>query len=170
MIFKGINNQTVEFKITNYQFPEITDCEYDSNWLLVYLKVKSDCGNWETIDPSLLVRDLKDIIEWFEQLSNDIETNSDFLTFMEPNLEFRLTKKNAHKKHIRITFDLESRHPNAKDDEEFYVDCEFNNEELKQIASELKKEAELFPERALKNTKKSYVNVFEYLAKSIFKN
>ncbi|MEP5830428.1 MAG: hypothetical protein ABJ300_09165, partial [Maribacter dokdonensis] len=71
MIFKGINDQTVEFSITNYQFPEISDCEYDSNWLLVYLKVKSDCGNWETIDPSLLTRDLKEIIEWFEKLSND---------------------------------------------------------------------------------------------------
>jgi len=38
MLFKGINNQTVEFRITNYQYPEITDCEYDSNWLLIYLK------------------------------------------------------------------------------------------------------------------------------------
>ena len=98
MIFKGINNQSVEFRVTNYQFPEIADCEYDSNWLLVYLKVKSDCGNWETVDPSLLVRDLKDIIEWFEQLSNDIETNSDFLSFIEPNLEFRLTKKKCGQK------------------------------------------------------------------------
>lgn len=31
MIFKGVNKQTVEFKITNYQFPEITNCKYDSN-------------------------------------------------------------------------------------------------------------------------------------------
>jgi len=159
MIFKGINNQTVEFRIKNYQFPEISDCEYDSNWLLVYLKVKSDCGNWETVDPSLLARDLKDIIEWFEQLSNDIETNSDILTFMEPNLEFRLTKKNADKKQIRITFDLEYSHPNTKSDEKFYVDFELNNAELKQIASELKKEAKLYPERAInkKSTQIPYI-------------
>jgi len=169
MTFKGINNQTVEFKITNYQFPEITDCEYDSNWLLVYLKVKSDCGNWETVDPSLLVSDLKRMIEWFEELSNDIETDSDSLVFMEPNLEFELTKKIANKKRIRITFDLESRHPNAKDDEEFYVDCEFNNAELKQIVSELRIEAELFPERAIRNRKKSFIDVFKNLVGSITK-
>jgi len=32
MTFKGINNQTVELKITNYQYPEITDGDWDSNW------------------------------------------------------------------------------------------------------------------------------------------
>ncbi len=149
MIFKGINNQTVEFKITNYQFPEITDCEYDSNWLLVYLKVKSDYGNWETIDPSLLVRDLKDIIEWFEQLSNDIETDSDSLVFMEPNLEFELIKNQSDLKTVRIIFDLESRPQNANDDKEYYVDCEMDNAELKKVAKELKKELESFPERAI---------------------
>ena len=149
MIFKGINNQTVEFKITNYQFPKITDCEYDSNWLLVYLKVKSDCGNWETIDPSLLVRDLKDIIEWFEQLSNNIETDSDSLVFMEPNLEFELIKNQSDLKTVRIIFDLESRPQNANDDKEYYVDCEMDNAELKKVAKELTKELESFPERAI---------------------
>ncbi|MHC9088459.1 WapI family immunity protein [Tenacibaculum sp. IMCC1] len=150
MIFKGINNQTVEFKITNYQFPEINDCEYDSNWLLVYLKVNSDCGNWETIDPSLLVRDLKDIIEWFEQLSNDIETDSDSLVFMEPNLEFELIKNQLDLKTVRIIFDLESRPLNANDDKEYYVDCEMDNVELKKVAEELTKELESFPERAIR--------------------
>ena len=149
MIFKGINNQTVEFKITNYQFPEISDCEYDSNWLLVYLKVKSEYGNWETIDPSLLVKDLKDIIEWFEQLSNDIETDSDSLVFMEPNLEFELIKNQSDLKTVRIIFDLESRPQNANDNKEYYVDCEMDNAELKKVAKELTKELESFPERAI---------------------
>lgn len=149
MIFKGINNQSVEFRITNYQFPEITDCEYDSNWLLVYLKVKSDCGNWQTVDPSLLVGDLKDIKDWFEKLSNNIETDSNSLAFMEPNLEFELTKKNLEEKHIRIIFDLESRPQSADDDKDYFVDCVFNNNELKLIAKELEKQVEQYPRRAI---------------------
>lgn len=59
MIFHGITNQTLDLKITKYQFPKITNCEYDSNWLLIYLNVKSDLGNWQTVDPSLLVGDVK---------------------------------------------------------------------------------------------------------------
>ncbi|SDT28574.1 hypothetical protein SAMN05192545_3262 [Maribacter dokdonensis] len=149
MIFKGINNQTVEFRITNYQFPEITNCEYDSNWLLVYLKVKSDYGNWETIDPSLLVRDLKEIIEWFEKLSYDIETNSDSLMFMEPNLKFELIKNQSDLKTVRLIFDLESRPQNANDNKEYYVDCIMDNAELKKVAKELTKELESFPERVI---------------------
>src|SRR5690606_16678538 len=150
MIFIGINDQTVEFRIINYQFPEITDCEYDSNWLLVYLKVKSDCGNWQTVDPSLLVRELKDIIEWFEKLSNDVETDSNSLVFMEPNLEFELIKNQSDLKTVRIIFDLESRPQNANDEKEYYVDCEMNNAELKKVAIELTKELESFPERAIR--------------------
>ncbi|PTX62964.1 hypothetical protein C8N46_102365 [Kordia periserrulae] len=148
MIFKGINDQTVEFRITNYQFPEITDCKYDSNWLLVYLKVKSDCGNWETVAPSLLTRDLKEIIEWFEKLSNDIETDSDSLVFIEPNLEFELIKNQSDLKTVRIKFDLESRPKSADDEKEYFVDCEMDNAELKKVAEELIMESKSFPERA----------------------
>jgi hypothetical protein len=34
-IFNGIDSQTVELKITNYQFPEMKLGEFDENWLLV---------------------------------------------------------------------------------------------------------------------------------------
>ena len=47
------------------------------------LKAKSDCGNQQTIDPLLLVGDLKDIKGSFEKLSNNIETDFDSLVFME---------------------------------------------------------------------------------------
>ena len=92
---------------------------------------------------------LKDIIEWFEKLSNDIETDSDSLVFMEPNLEFELIKNQSDLKTMRIIFDLESRPQNANDDKEYYVDCEMDNEELKKVAKELTKELESFPERAI---------------------
>ncbi len=45
-IFKGVNNQIVEFKTTNYQFPEISDCQYDFNWLLSTLNVKVNIGKY----------------------------------------------------------------------------------------------------------------------------
>ncbi|WP_438874647.1 WapI family immunity protein [Winogradskyella psychrotolerans] len=109
MILNGVNQQTVDFRITNYQFPEIKDCHYDSNWLLVYLKVKSNCKNWQTVGSSLLVGDLNEIIKWFDKLSNNIETDSDSLGFLELNLKFKLSKKSTEEKHIRIMFNLESR-------------------------------------------------------------
>ena len=148
MIFKGVENQSVEFRISNYEFPKIKDCEYDSNWLLIYLNVKSKCGNWKTIDPSLLTSDVKRIMEWLNDLSND-ETNETNLSFLEPNLEFELIKNQTDLKTVRIMFDLESRPQSADDEKEYFVDCEMDNAELKKVAEELKKELEQFPERAI---------------------
>jgi hypothetical protein len=63
MVFKGIENQTVEFKIRNYEFPENTTCDYDSNWLLIHLNINSNCGKWETVDPALLTEEVKEVIK-----------------------------------------------------------------------------------------------------------
>jgi len=149
MIFIGINNQIVELRITNYEFPEITDCEFDSNWLLIYLKVKSDFGNWQTINPSLLNSDVQHIINWFEKIANSEKVASNYLDFLEPNLVFELKKLNSDNKLIRIIFDLESRPQNANDDIEYFVDVEFTNAELRKVATDLKKELKPFPIRAI---------------------
>jgi hypothetical protein len=71
MIFNCENNQTVEIKIHNYEFPDKLDGEYDRNWLDIYLKVQNSDWEWETIDPSLLTWDVKALIEWFRIIANN---------------------------------------------------------------------------------------------------
>jgi hypothetical protein len=148
MIFTGIDNQTVELKITNYQFPEITDGDWDSNWLNVYLNVKSNVGNWQTIDPSLTTWDVQRLIKWFDNLSNNLEPDYTDICFLEPNLSFELMNSyDSETKTIRAKFDLESRPKSAIDDKEYFVDFIADNNELKRIGAELKKELEKYPER-----------------------
>ena len=48
---------------------------------------------------------------------------------------------------MKIIFDLESRPKNADDKKEYYVECEFNNMELKTISRSLEKELNSFPTR-----------------------
>jgi len=50
MIFTGVDNQTVELNILNYQFPDANDRHWDGKWLNVYLHVNSNVGNWETVE------------------------------------------------------------------------------------------------------------------------
>ncbi|ADY29290.1 WapI family immunity protein [Cellulophaga lytica] len=150
MIFHGINNQIVELKITNYQFPKITDCEYDSNWLLIYLNVKSDCGNWQTVDPSLLVGDVIEIIEWFEKISQNKTPKYECLDFIEPNLAFELIKAGMDFKTVRIKFDLESRPKSADDKKDYFVDCKMDNSQLQKVIEGLKKELKPYPIRAVR--------------------
>ncbi|APU10198.1 hypothetical protein A5M85_07845 [Cellulophaga lytica] len=150
MIFHGINNQIVELKITNYQFPKITDCEYDSNWLLIYLNVKSDCGNWQTVDPSLLVGDVIEIIEWFEKISQNKTPKYECLDFIEPNLAFELIKAGMDFKTVRIKFDLESIPKSADDKKDYFVDCKMDNSQLQKVIEGLKKELKPYPIRAVR--------------------
>jgi hypothetical protein len=148
MTFNGIDNQSVELKITNYQFPEIVDGDYDSNWLNIYLNVKSKVGHWQTIDPSLTTWDMQRLINWFDNLSKDIEPEYLEIAFLEPNLCFELLDRfNSQIKTIRIIFDYESKPQSASDEKEYFVDIIVDNDELKRIKLDLEKELENYPER-----------------------
>ena len=148
MIINGVNNQSVEFKVVNYQFPTSRDKDYDGNWLTIYLNVKSQFGNWHVIDPSLLTWEIEELIDWLMTLSRN--ENPEYLhqEFIEPNLSFQLlSDSNNAIKEIRIHFQLECVPKHADGDKEYFVIFEANNEELKRIAEDLEKELEKYPVR-----------------------
>jgi hypothetical protein len=148
MIFKGINNQIVELRITNYQFPDIIDGDWDSNWLFIYLNVRSQVGNWHTVDPSLTTWDVQILIDWLIDLSNNKSVKYNNLDFTEPNLSFELLNDTeAFEKKIRIKFNLESRPKSASNDNDYFVDCIMNNVQLLLVSDALKVELNKFPER-----------------------
>jgi len=147
MIFYGIDNQTVDFRITNYEFPKISNDEYDDNWLLIYLEVESKFGNWQTIDPSLLTWEVKELIDWFNILLQGKQPKHIDLNFMEPDLSFELLENVNEFAKYRINFDLESKLQSAKGYEEYYVDCLADKQELKRIVEELEKELAKYPQR-----------------------
>lgn len=152
MIFEGINDQSVELKITNYQFPETTDREWDGNWLNIYLKVKSDLGHWQTIDPALTTWEVHEIIDWLTKLSKNERPKYTDLGFTEPNLSFELLNKESdNPKLIRIKFSLEFRPKSAKGDTEYFVDIKADNRNLEFYALDLKKELAKYPERKEKS-------------------
>ena len=74
MNFSGIENQSVELKIVNYEFPNNKNGDYyDNNWVNMFIKVDSKVGKWQTIDPSLLTREVMELITWFSYLSENRE-------------------------------------------------------------------------------------------------
>ena len=148
MIIEGINNQTVEIKITNYQFPDTKDREYDGNWLNIYLKVKSDMGNWQTVDPSLLTWEVQELIDWFEKLSRNEKPRWKEQGFIEPNLSFSLLNSyDDFEKKFIIEFKLESGPLSAKDDDKYFVEFHANNLTLSDIAKGFRDELTKYPER-----------------------
>jgi hypothetical protein len=154
MIFTGLDNQTVELKITNYQFPDINDGDWDGNWLNIYLNVKSKVGNWQTVDPSLTTWEVQELINWFDTLSKNSRPEYTDMSFTETNLSFELLNEfNTDKKIFRVKFNNESRPQSAIDDTEYFIDINADNTELKRISIDLKNELNKYPER-----KKSHNN------------
>jgi len=148
MIIKGVDNQSVELRIVNYQFPTSRDKEYDGNWLNIYLNVKSEFGNWQVTDPSLLTWEVVELISWFRTLSSNEKPDYTEQEFIEPNLSFHLQNNYSDSiKQIKIGFDLESRPQSADDDKEYFVILEANNNDLERIAIDLEKELKKYPVR-----------------------
>ena len=148
MLIKGIDNQSVELKITNYQYPQIKNDKWDSNWLNIYLCVKSKAGNWQTVDPSLTTFEVTDLIKWFYDLSQGKTPQEKYLVFTEPNIQIELlnsTEKGTRK--FRIKFELESRPKLSSNDKEYFVDCLAGKNELYKISEDLKGELSSYPER-----------------------
>jgi hypothetical protein len=148
MIFSGVDNQTVELKITSYEFPGNQEENWEYDWLNIYLKVDSKVGKWQTVDPSLNTWEVQEIIDWFDLLSADKEPKYRLITFIEPNLSFELLNeaKNSDKL-IRLRFDLECRPKSATDDKEYFVDISADKEGLIAIIRGLKDELSKYPER-----------------------
>jgi hypothetical protein len=148
MTFKGIDNQTVELRIADYQYPEFKEGGWDGNWLNIYLKVKSNHGKWQSVDPSFTTWEVQGLINWFETLSKNERLDHPEKSFTEPNLSFELIgNKDNSSRIFRIKFDLESRPQSATDDKDYYVDCIADNEELNRIVKDLRIELEKYPER-----------------------
>jgi len=105
MIFHCKNGQFVELKITGYQFPEILDDDWDSNWLMVYINVKSTKKNWNTTDPAITTFELRSLIKWFKSISENKIVKYKEMNFTEPNISFILLNGfDSDKSRIKINF------------------------------------------------------------------
>lgn len=140
MILKGINNQKVELKITGYQFPDAENDSSDSEWLKIFLDVQSNLGNWQTVDPSLMVSEFKELIQWFKDLSVNKDVEYPDLYFTEPNLGFNFIKGKDGVKHIKIIFNAESKPKSAKEGQDYFMEFQFSKEELSKVVDELDEE------------------------------
>jgi hypothetical protein len=157
MIFDCIRGQFVELKIVDYEFPDIVvDKEdhnwfKDSNWLIIYINVKSKKLCWNATAPVLNIFDVRYIIDWFKDISNNKITEKE-IDFIESELSFDLLSNfDSTIKKIKINF-MDMFNPSWTNDNLIYrqkysLKFEATNEELRVYAQNLEQELEKYPER-----------------------
>jgi hypothetical protein len=73
--------------IVRYQFPDVHEDRWDSNWLIVNGTVAAAGEKWIFTDPCVTTFELADLADWFDGLAANGAEASAF-EFTEPNLKF----------------------------------------------------------------------------------
>jgi hypothetical protein len=146
VLFKGTNGESVEFGIVDYKLPKEKH-EGPHDHLSTYFKVSYKDDQVTLKGISLSPSNVQDLIEWFFFISNVNKTDKDRQAFSEADLLFIYRYKISGKKKILIQFNYGKVYQKVKDAEEYIVELNLTNAELKQYANDLKKELIKFPGR-----------------------
>jgi len=146
----GKNGSSIELSVVGYQFPELENEEYDSNWLNVHISVTHPKGSWASSDPSLLTYELRELGLWLEAISEKPNEPSE-LSFVEPNLSLRYLTSEPGRV-LRVYFELESRPNWAETDgagmEDLWIDVPFDNEAFHDAADAIADDCKRYSQRA----------------------
>ncbi len=100
--------------VDGYQFPDIVDDDWDSNWLMVVGEVEIGNRPWRFRDACLTTFEVERLTVWLDRIMVGEEGNP-FCGFTEPNLDFERVSNEA----IRIAFSLEAAPPWGSEDDDF---------------------------------------------------
>jgi hypothetical protein len=111
--FEG-STGSLSIGVESYQFPEITDDHWDSNWLIIKGDAVLAGERWSFRDACLTTFELKRLADWLDQVWEG-KAEQPFCSFTEPNLDFERVSDIE----VRILFSLEAVPPWEKHDGDF---------------------------------------------------
>ena len=104
VLLEGTNG-SLRLRLVRYEFPEILDDKWDSNWLVAFGEGHIDGRRWRFESACLGTIEVGALADWLQRVANGDEV--DEIDFIEPNLEFNLIGKS----HVGVSFALESAPP-----------------------------------------------------------
>jgi hypothetical protein len=133
--------------LVGYQFPQLEDVEYDSNWLQVKIVVSHSRGKWSAVAPALLTYEMESLIDWLKELSAG-KYDKRHLLFTEPCISFHLLPSEGEPDKLAIEFSYEFRPPWAKDPhEEHQIAFPLASIDLMKAAQLLENQLHQYPTR-----------------------
>lgn len=149
MKLTGESHTSFALQVVGYQFPELENDDYDSNWLNVRIDVSHPKGSWTATDPSLLTYEFRQLEDWLGAIAKNPANPSD-IDFIEPNLKFQY-RVDDDSRILRIFFELESRPKwapsNGAGMEDLWIDIPFAQDDFDAAAAAIAEECRRFPQR-----------------------
>ncbi|SRR6266498_4006260 len=81
-------------QIVGYQFPDILNEYWDSNFLAVRVNGNYSARPWSFVDSCLTTFEVESLATWLEKLDSN-KTSSPHISFTEPSPQFRVVKHKA---------------------------------------------------------------------------
>jgi len=106
----GGEGSEFELRVVGYRFPAEQVDPWDSNWLLVAVRVVSGEGTWEVVDPCLTTWEAARLAEWLDAVGRQ-EGVVVVSRFVEPNLEFTCRSTPGGLIRLSAGVELETRPP-----------------------------------------------------------
>lgn len=104
-VFEGLSG-SLRLSVERYQFPEIANDEWDSNWLIIVGDAVLDGKPWSFRDPCLTTFEMQRLADWLDHVAAG-RSEPAFCSFTEPNLDFERLSDVS----IRVGFSLEALPP-----------------------------------------------------------
>ncbi|MEI8349318.1 MAG: hypothetical protein WCI77_04105 [Candidatus Omnitrophota bacterium] len=145
LILKGPHGSEFGLMIRAYEIPPVRK----DNWLIVGLYVSTPYGYWKVFDPALQTFEIDSIINWFQALAADEETETE-KKFAKPHLRFIINGKSGNYINLRIYFEYSVRPSWALYDGEMndlWVDLQLTQADFRKAAEDLRSELSKFPIR-----------------------
>ena len=131
-----------------YEFPELENVQYDSNWLNVKISVSQQAGKWSVIDTALLTYEVQSLIDWLRAVSARKYDDRE-LDFLEPCLSFQLSpaEGDPDKLVIKLSYGFRPRWVSEVLYEEYEIVFSLKSIDLMYAAESLENQLRRYPQR-----------------------
>ncbi len=147
------NGMGITVDLLEYQFPDLDNAPYDSNWLMIRVRAVHPRGEWTSIEPSLLTYEVATLADWLDCVAGkDRMGPPSSLSFTEPNLRFDTTEGQDGEEMLRVSFELESRPPwmpaSVDPGDPAWLEFPTGEVDLHGAATRLREQLTRFPQRS----------------------
>lgn len=135
-------------RLVGYEFPDLENDDWDSNWLVVAIEVVTPVRKWSFSDPCLLTMEVHNLANWLFALRSGPPPERRIF-FTEPNLSFESDSIDPETAELRVYFACESLPTGVDSDEgEFFELFVLNRSDIGKAAFTLCRSLEQLPLRA----------------------
>jgi hypothetical protein len=149
---RGREGNELALSLVGYQFPDQAVDPWESNGLLVSVRVVSPQGTWEVLDPCLTTWETSHLVAWLTAIAQGRMLGRT-AALSEPNLSVRASVESPTpdaRVNLRVCFELETRPPWAPTvagSRNLCVDLDVGRPEVGAAAADLRRDLARFPQR-----------------------